>query len=126
MFQHLMLVALGGAIGSAARFLCGAGVSRIAVLASFPWSTLAVNVTGCFIIGFAGGLGASKQIFTEAGRLFLFTGILGGFTTFSAFGLETFYLLRQGQMLLALGNVALQLVLGLGAVAIGYRLAEFL
>ncbi len=126
MIYNVLLVALGGALGSAARYLCFIGVSRSAVLAAFPWGTLIVNVLGCFVIGFLGGLGASKQIFTETGRLLIFTGILGGFTTYSAFGLETFYLLRSSQWLLAFGNIFLQLFLGIGAVVLGYWLSKIL
>lgn len=126
MFQQVLLVALGGALGSVLRYLCGLGINRSVLLAAFPWSTLAVNVMGCFIIGFAGGLGSSKQMLTEGGRLFLFTGILGGFTTFSAFGLETFYLLRNGQVILAVGNIALQVGVGLAAVVLGYRFSELI
>ncbi len=120
----MLLVSFGGALGSAARYLCLSGVTRIGLLASFPWGTLTVNILGCLVIGFLGGLAANKQILTEVGRLFLFTGILGGFTTFSAFGLETFYLLRTSQWLLAFGNIFLQLFFGIGSVALGYYLSK--
>jgi fluoride exporter len=126
MLKNILLVGAGGALGSIARYLCVACVNRSALLASFPWGTLVVNVIGCLIIGFLGGLAASKQLFAENGRLFLFTGILGGFTTFSAFGLETFYLFRTSQWLLACANIFLQLILGLGAVVLGYWLSEIL
>jgi CrcB protein len=126
MFKNILLVGAGGAIGSIARYLCVASVSRLPLLASFPWGTVFVNVVGCFIIGFLGGLAAGKQLFAETGRLFLFTGILGGFTTFSAFGLETFYLMRTSQWFFAFGNVFLQLSLGLGAVILGHWLSEIL
>ena len=84
------------------------------------WAARGILLLGCLVIGFLGGLASSKQLFAESGRLFLFTGILGGFTTFSAFGLETFYLLRTSQWLLAFGNVFIQLFLGISAVALGY------
>ena len=124
MLSNVFLVGLGGLIGSITRYLCIFGVSRIIPVSSFPWGTLLVNVLGCLIIGFLGGLGTNKQLFAEAGRVFLFTGILGGFTTFSAFGLETFFLLRTSQFFLAFLNILLQLALGLGAVALGYWLSE--
>lgn len=124
MINHILLVALGGAIGSVARFLCVLGVGRLTPPDAFPWGTLVVNVIGCLIIGFLGGVGAFKQLFAENARLFLFTGILGGFTTFSAFGLETYYLIRSSQWLLAAGNVCLQVMLGLAAVVVGYKLAQ--
>jgi CrcB protein len=126
MLRNILLVGVGGAFGSMARYLCVAAVSRSPLLASFPWGTMAVNVVGCFIIGFCGGLAASKQLFAETGRLFLFTGILGGFTTFSAFGLETVYLMRTSQWFFAFGNIFLQLALGLGAVILGHWLSEIL
>ncbi len=126
MFKNIFLVGLGGALGSIARYLCIVGISRWDMPVSFPWGTLMVNVLGCLIIGFLGSLAGAKQLFIESGRVFLFTGILGGFTTFSAFGLETFYLLRSSQWLLAFGNVFLQLTLGIGAVILGYWLAKFL
>lgn len=123
--MNILLIGLGGAAGSVLRYLCFLGVNRLTGITAFPWSTLTVNVAGCLIIGFLGGLGAGKQLFAESGRLLIFTGILGGFTTYSAFGLETFYLLRSSQWLLAFGNVLLQLLLGIGAVALGYWLSKF-
>ena len=124
MFNKIFLVGAGGLIGSVFRYLCALGVSRLWPLANFPYGTLVVNVTGCFMIGFLGGLGASRQLFTESGRLFLFTGILGGFTTFSALGLETFYLIRASEWVLVFGNIFLQLVLGISAVAFGHWLSQ--
>ena len=124
MFKSIILVGVGGLLGSGGRYLCVVGIDRLYPGASFPYGTLLVNVVGCFIIGFLGGLGANKQVLTEAGRLFLFTGILGGFTTFSAFGVETFYLIRTCQWVLVFMNVFLQLGLGIGAVALGYWLSE--
>ena len=124
MFNNILLVGAGGLLGSVFRYFFMLGVSRLWPLTNFPYGTLVVNVLGCFVIGFLGGLGASRQLFTESGRLFLFTGILGGFTTFSAFGLETFYLIRTSEWGLALGNVFLQLTLGILAVVLGHWLSE--
>lgn len=121
-----MLVGTGGLVGSIGRYLCVVAVTRLCPGINFPYGTLLVNVLGCFIIGFIGGLGANKQLFAETGRLFLFTGILGGFTTFSAFGLETFYLIRTYQWSLAFMNIFLQLGLGIGAVALGHWLSELI
>ena len=126
MFKDILLVAVGGALGSVARYFCCVGVNRWVILAGFPWGTLIVNVLGCLMIGFLGGLAGTKQLFAQSGRLFLFTGILGGFTTFSAFGLETFSLLRSSQWFLAFGNIFLQFFFGIGAVAIGFWLSEIL
>jgi fluoride exporter len=125
MFMNIFLVALGGALGSILRYLCVTGF-RFPLWPGFPWGTLFVNVIGCFVIGFVGGLAANKQFLSESGRIFLFTGILGGFTTFSAFGLETYFLMRTSQWFLALSNIFLQLNLGLGAVIFGHWLAKHL
>lgn len=85
----------------------------------FPWGTLAVNIGGCFVIGLLFGLGETRQLFSPQARLFLLVGVLGGFTTFSTFGLESFNLLRDGEAARALANVALHIIVGLGAVWAG-------
>ena len=126
MLKNILIVSSGGLIGTLGRYLCLVAVNRYFPALTFPLGTLIVNVVGCLIIGFLGGLGANKQLFAESGRLFLFTGILGGFTTFSAFGLETFYMIRTFQWNYLFLNVFLQLFLGLGAVALGYWLSEFI
>ncbi|MBW2011953.1 MAG: CrcB family protein, partial [Deltaproteobacteria bacterium] len=87
--------------------------------------TLTVNVMGCFFIGFGGGLMESRQLFTPEARLFVFTGLLGGFTTFSTFGYESFNLARDGQMIGVLLNIGLHLLLGLAAVWAGNLLSRF-
>ena len=108
-FREAMFVASGGAIGSVLRY----GVS---LLLASPWGTLAVNVVGCFAIGVASELVGPT-------RLLLVTGILGGFTTFSAFGNETFAFLRAGDTRGAALNVVANVLLGLLAVALGRWLA---
>jgi CrcB protein len=86
-----------------------------------PWATLAVNLAGCLAIGLLAGLVAGERVaMTPEVRTFVFVGILGGFTTFSSFGLDTFVLAREGRHLAAALNVAGQVVLGLAAVAAGY------
>ena len=92
----------------------------------FPFGTLAVNAVGCLLIGFLAGLAETRSVFTSEVRLFVFIGILGGFTTYSSFALETFSLARETQLVAASMNIALQLVLGLIAVWIGNVLAHFL
>jgi CrcB protein len=89
----------------------------------FPLATLTVNVTGCLAIGVLAGLAENAHLFSPAVRLFLFTGVLGGYTTFSAFAYETFFLAREHAWVSAAGNVLAQVALGLAAVWIGYRLA---
>jgi CrcB protein len=90
----------------------------------FPYGTLAVNVSGCLVIGFLAALAETRVAFMPETRLFLFVGILGGFTTFSSFALETFSLVRDTQSLAALVTISLQLVLGLLVVWIGNLLAH--
>jgi len=79
---------------------------------------------GCFLIGILAGLSESKKFFDTQTRMFLFIGLLGGFTTFSSFGFETFNLVKQGAHFHALSNVFLQIILGLIAVSLGYILAK--
>lgn len=116
---NILLVGTGGFIGSVCRYLLGGAVQRMLHTLRFPYGTLAVNVIGCFLIGFVYGLGNSKQFFSTEARLFLATGFLGGFTTFSSFGYETFALATDVHITAALGNVALQVIIGLTAVWLG-------
>ena len=116
--KGLLLVGLGGFLGSIARYGLAGLVHRYAG-ASFPWGTLAVNVLGCFAIGAVLHLVLDRAALGPDARLFLAVGVLGGFTTFSAFGWETLELLRNGQLGPALLNVAGNVVLGLGAVWLG-------
>lgn len=92
----------------------------------FPIGTFSVNMLGCFVIGLLAKLSESKGLFQGDTRLFLFVGILGGFTTFSAFGYESFQLLRDGQYLQAFLNATLQVILGLLFVWLGFILGAFL
>ena len=123
MLKQFLLVGAGGFLGSSLRYAVSVVCTRFYPASVFPLSTLIINTTGCFAIGFIGGLAASKQILAGNGRLFIFTGILGGYTTFSAFGLETFFLMRMEHIRMALLNISLQLLLGLAGVALGHWLA---
>ena len=118
-------VALGGALGSVARH----GVNRLVLhqwpAVRFPLATLTVNVVGCLIVGVLAGLVASGRLPMRANwREFVFVGILGGFTTFSAFSLDTITLIRAGDAREALANVLLQVVVGLGAAYVTFVLVE--
>jgi len=119
-------VALGGAIGSVLRYLTVV-IAAQRFGTGFPWGTLAVNVAGSFAIGAiaewaAGGfLGVTPTV-----RLFVATGVLGGFTTFSSFSLDALSLLRDGNTLLALGYVAGSVLLGLGSAYAGMIAARLI
>jgi len=117
------LVALGSVIGGEARYLVG--VLLQALGPGFPWATLFVNVTGSFVIGFYAALtGPDGRVFASSRqRQFVMTGICGGYTTFSAFSLETFQLLRAGHALTALLNVGISIIGWLLAVWLGHTLA---
>ena len=120
-------VALGGALGSLARFWVNGLISE-KFGATFPWCTLAINVTGSFIIGVIGALAIpegrmdspSRQFATQ----FLMIGVCGGYTTFSSFSLQTLNLLREREWLYAGGNVILSVVLCMIAVWLGWLLGD--
>ena len=116
---RLFLVGAGGFLGSALRYIVSGTVQQSSGSVQFPYGTLAVNVIGCFVIGALSALAENRGVFTMEARLFVFVGILGGFTTFSTFSNETMNFLREGENLRALVNVTAQLILGLGAVWLG-------
>ena len=91
-----------------------------------PYGTLVVNVVGCLLIGFLSGLAENRSVFGPEVRLFLFIGILGGFTTFSSFAYETFSLARDNENLAAAVNVSAQLIFGLMGVWFGNALARLM
>lgn len=116
----LLQIALGGAIGAVLRHLVGVQVMRVAGI-GFPWGTLTVNVLGSLIMGIAAMLitrrgGPGLAAFGP----FFMTGVLGGFTTFSAFSLEIVLLAERGRPLAALAYVAASVVLGVGAFLVGF------
>lgn len=114
---NIFLVGAGGFIGSVLRYLIGGYFQGFAK--SFPLGTLAVNVIGCFVIGFLAQLGEKYGMFSNESRAFIFIGVLGGFTTFSAFGNETINLMRQGFGANAFINIGANVILGLLAVWLG-------
>jgi len=118
---QFLYVGIGGFFGAGLRFTLGVIVQRALPGALFPYGTLAVNVLGCLLIGF---IAAYRQPLEPGLRLFLMVGLLGGFTTFSTFALETLTLTQSGENLLAFANVALKLLLGLGAAWVGFELGR--
>jgi CrcB protein len=117
-------VALGGAIGSMARLWLGMQVALLTGLA-FPWGTILVNILGSLVIGFVATLTGpnGRVVVPIEAQAFVMVGLCGGFTTFSAFSLQTFEFARDGRLLYAGANIMLSVVLCLTAVAIGHWLA---
>jgi len=115
-----IIVALGGALGTLARF--GIAQAMAPLSQSLPWGTIAINIAGSFVIGAFGALTVTSGRYpsSDAVRLFVMVGLCGGFTTFSAFSLQTFDLLRDGAMGRAALNVAISVIACLGAVATGH------
>ena len=122
--RSILYVGAGSFIGGILRYLLSTWVYKILGNPLFPYGTLAVNSLGCFVIGFLAGLAETRPIFSADDRLFIFIGILGGFTTFSSVALETLWLARGTQGLAALTNIGLQLCLGMLAVWMGNLLAH--
>lgn len=122
--KSILLVAAGGAVGSVARYLLSGAVLHQTLQWRFPLGTFAVNIIGCFLIGILAGMAIKEDFFTAYTRVFLFTGIIGGFTTFSAFGLETFHLLRRGEVLVAASYIALSILVGLLVLWLGYSISS--
>jgi CrcB protein len=121
--KQILMVAAGGALGSVARYLCQKGLS-IAWLHPIPWATFIVNVTGCLLIGIFWGIRFSSFDANENWKLFLMTGLCGGFTTFSAFTLEGIGLLKEQKTFLFFLYVAGSVVLGLLATWSGMKISR--
>lgn len=120
---RLLLVLLGGALGSGGRYLVATwAAARFG--AAFPWGTLTVNVAGSFLIGLLATLADEAGRIGPDGRLFLVVGVLGGFTTFSSFSLETLRLAEQSELPRAAFNVLANLGLGLTAAVLGIAAAR--
>jgi fluoride exporter len=115
-------VAVGGALGSIARYWVAIAVARL-LGPQFPWGTILINIVGSFVIGFFAALtatGTGRLSVPSDLRIFVMVGVCGGFTTFSAFSLQTLDLMRDGRTVQALANVGLSVMLCLVAVAAGH------
>ncbi len=119
----IFLVGLGGLLGSVARYKAGGWVLHLTSLEKFPYSTFAVNVVGCLAAGVLAGLVEKHDLFAADTRLFLFSGLLGGFTTFSAFGMDSLYLVRRGELLTAASYTGFSVIVGIAAIWLGLKLA---
>ncbi len=124
--NKLLLIGVGGFIGSVLRYLVSGYIQQLTKSIVFPYGTLAVNVAGCMVIGFLSYLADTRGLFTTETGTFAFVGLLGGFTTFSTFGNETLNFLRDGENIFALVNVGLHIGGGLTAVWLGRNAANLL
>lgn len=121
---HILYIGLGGFIGAVFRYLLSRYISNL--LPSFPFGTLTVNVLGSFILGFIMySITAGRNISPEL-REFITIGIIGGFTTMSAFAYESFRLAELNQFMLFALNIALNIILGIGAIYAGKALASYI
>ena len=118
--REVLIVAAGGALGSMGRYLLSGFILHRALSWQFPLGTFVVNVLGCALVGVLGGLVVKHELLSPEIRLFVFSGIAGGFTTFSAFGLETFHLLRKGEPGIAAAYVVLSVLVGLLVLWAGF------
>ena len=123
-FATCLFVAIGGAVGTLARYLIS--VAALPISQNFPQGTLGINILGSFVIGFFGTLTLAHGRYpvSENARLFVMVGLCGGFTTFSSFSLQTLDLLRSGATVRAAINIVASIALGVGAVALGHLIAE--
>jgi CrcB protein len=122
--KQLLIVALGGAVGSMLRYKLGGFALHHTQAWNFRVSTFSINIAGCFAIGVLAALVEHHDMFSPSVRLLLFTGLLGGFTTFSAFGYESVFLLRRGMVSIATGYVLLSVIWGLIALGAGMKLID--
>lgn len=118
MIRNILLVALGGAMGSVCRYL----ISKM-ITSAFPWSTFSVNIIGSLLIGLLVGLSSRETISPEM-KLLLVTGFCGGFTTFSTFANESFAMLKAGDAILAALYIGASVMVGIIAVWLGMNIAE--
>ncbi len=116
--KAVIIIWIGGGLGSALRYLAQVGVSKL-IPVPFPLGTLLVNITGCFLIGLFYGLEAKYMVIPQEWRFFIATGVCGGYTTFSTFSYESIGLLRQGNYSLFFLYIVLSVCIGLLATIAG-------
>lgn len=119
--QLILAVALGGALGSVARYMVGMGSAKLFGL-DFPWGTLIINIVGSFLIGVFVELFALKWDLPQTGRVFLTVGICGGFTTFSTFSLDSYVLMEHGEWWPAAFYIIGSVVLSIAGLVAGLHL----
>ena len=124
-WTFILAVAAGGSLGSVARYLVAIGFGKL-LGPKFPWGTLVINVTGSLLIGIFVGLFAVRWSLPQAVRIFLVVGICGGYTTFSTFSLDSFYLIERGEVAAAAAYMIASVVLSVGAVIAGIQIVRML
>lgn len=117
--RNILLVGIGGFIGAILRYLISGYIQNLAKSVVFPYGTLVVNITGCFVIGVFSQLVESQAGFESELRTLIMIGVIGAYTTYSTFSSETINLLQDQQVILALINVGTHIILGLSAVLFG-------
>ena len=123
---RLLVIGIGGFLGSVSRYLLSGAFQSLFRSATFPFGTFLVNLTGCLVIGVLAQLAESRSFLSGTTRAFLIVGVLGGYTTFSAFAHESVNLLRAREFLLAGANVTAQVLLGLACVWAGRIVAQLI
>lgn len=124
--KQIIIVSLGGALGSVARYKLGGFILHRTAGSDFPFSTFSINVLGCLLIGILAALVEHHDLFSPSVRLLLFTGLLGGFTTFSAFGYEGFFLFRRNLIGHAMLYITMSVLCGFTAVWIGMKIVDLI
>ena len=122
-WTFILAVAAGGSLGSVARYLVGIGFGRL-VGSDFPWGTFFINVSGSLLIGLFAGLFATRWDLPQVVRIFLTVGICGGYTTFSTFSLDAFYLMERGELLAAGAYVAGSAVASIMALILAMQIVR--
>jgi CrcB protein len=126
LFTEFLIVGAGGFLGSGLRFVTTVYVQRLFPDSPFPYGTATVNIIGCLLIGYLGAIVMTREVIDPALRLFVLVGILGGFTTFSAFAFENLLFVQDSRIFLVLLNVVVQVVAGFIAAWAGFQLARFI
>lgn len=121
--SFILAVAVGGAIGSIARYLVGIAAGKLLGF-DLPWGTLIINVTGSFLIGLFVGLFATRWDLSQAARVFLTVGICGGYTTFSTFALDAWYLIERGQVAATAAYAIASVILSIGALIVALQIVR--
>jgi CrcB protein len=121
--HQLVLLSIAGMAGTLARYWLSGAVQRLCGT-GFPWGTLVVNVLGCFLFGFVWTLAEEWGVINEQSRLVILTGFMGAFTTFSTFAFDSASMLSHGDWWRAAGNIALQNIVGIAAVYVGFAIGR--